>query len=75
MARLRTLLRQWMRLVWSLTLFKAGIRIPIRRAMIAITTNNSMSVKPVFLMIFPFSATAEKEVNKMPQTSYLPLTY
>jgi hypothetical protein len=40
---------------WSLASFKEGIKIAIRIAIIAITTNNSISVKPfVFIAILPF---------------------
>jgi hypothetical protein len=33
-------------LAWFLTTFNAGMRIPIRIAMTAITTSNSINVKP-----------------------------
>jgi hypothetical protein len=44
---------QTIRKAICLTLAKAGIKMPISRAMIAITTNNSTNVKP-FLFLFIF---------------------
>jgi len=41
---------QWIRLAWSLAMFKAGIRIAISTAMMAITTNSSINVKPAFFI-------------------------
>jgi hypothetical protein len=43
---------QTIRKAICLTLASAGIKMPINRAMIAITTNSSTSVKPFFLFIF-----------------------
>jgi hypothetical protein len=43
---------QTIRKAICLTLAKAGIKMPISRAMIAITTNNSTNVKPFLLFIF-----------------------
>jgi spore coat protein CotF len=46
---------QWIRLAWSLARFKAGIKIAINTAMMAITTNSSISVKAlVFIGIAPY---------------------
>jgi len=45
---------QWIRLAWSLAMFKEGNRIAISTAMIAITTNSSISVKAlVFIAALP----------------------
>jgi len=46
-ARVLTLLTQWTRRPWSLAALKAGMRIAIKMAIIAITTNSSISVNPV----------------------------
>jgi hypothetical protein len=45
------LLRQVERLPCSLTRFRAGIKMAINTAMIAITTKSSISVNPIFLRI------------------------
>jgi hypothetical protein len=45
------LLPQTIRKAICLTLARAGIKMPINRAMIAITTNSSTRVKPLFFLI------------------------
>jgi hypothetical protein len=52
-----------MALAWSLANRNAGIRIDIRIAMIAITTNSSISVNALLLIGFPFSAKALKDLD------------
>src|SRR2546423_1326152 len=50
----------WLRAAASRTFWTAGSRRPIRMAMIAITTNNSMSVKPLRLRIVELLGTRMK---------------